>query len=429
LLQPADFQYLGAFRLPDYGSRPLTFEYGGNAMTYNPNGDSTPDGFIGSLFISGHERMPYGELPTGNQVAETTIPVPVNSKDLGALNYAGFIQNFSDVTSGLFATYDEIPRMGMEYFNHSATGAKIHLCFGQHFHMLPEDQAPTHAWVDTNLSSPDIRGAWHIGNQVLYSVNEYIFAIPFCWADAYAAGKPLATGRSRSGGLSGMGPALFAYKSWDSGGNPPAGGTMLSETVLLLYENSTNTPNIERCLNNYQAPDEWHGGAWITTSTGKTAVLFAGTKSNGIKYWYGYINAEGSSFPCVDPEQATEPWVCRLADGTPCPESDRGECGHASEKGWWSTKFDAQIILYSPDDLAKVASGQMQSYEPQPYAAIDLDDFLYLPESPEILEYGDGDQRRYRISDVAYDRTNDLLFVLENMADGTKPVVHVWRAR
>jgi len=434
-LQPADFQYLGAFRLPDGGERPLTFEYGGNAMTYYPDGDPTDggdeidDGYHGSLFISGHERMPYGELPDGNQVAEVTIPVPVNSKDLGALNYAQFVQGFKDVTGGLFAAYDEIPRMGMEYLNHPVTGPKIHLSFGQHFHMTPEQQMPTHAWFDIDLSTPDTKGAWYIGNQTLYSVNEYIFAIPQTWADTNTGGRVLATGRSRSGGLSGMGPALFAYKPWDNNGNPYQAGTRLSETVLLQYAASTVTSDIERCLNNYQAPDEWHGGAWITSSTGKTGVLFAGTKSNGTKYWYGYVNAEGPDLPCVDSAQASEAWLCRLSDGTPCPDSDRKECTHTSEKGWWSTRFDAQILLYSPDDLASVATGQTQPYEPQPYAVMDIDDYLYLPDSSETIGYGTRNQRLDRISDVAYDRAHDLLFILENMADGAKPVVHVWRVR
>jgi uncharacterized protein (DUF2141 family) len=36
-------------------------------------------------------------------------------------------------------------------------------------------------------------------------------------------------------------------------------------------------------------------------------------------------------------------------------------------------------------------------------------------------------QRKTRIGDVAYDRANNLLYVLELFADGAKPVVHVWK--
>ena len=69
---------MGAFRHPDDSDRPNTFVYGGEAMTFNPSGntDGPNDGFPGSLFVLGHNRIPYGELTDGNRVAEITIPVP-----------------------------------------------------------------------------------------------------------------------------------------------------------------------------------------------------------------------------------------------------------------------------------------------------------------------------------------------------------------
>jgi hypothetical protein len=75
-----------------------------------------------------------------------------------------------------------------------------------------------------------------------------------------------------------------------------------------------------------------------------------------------------------------------------------------------------------------VAAGVKQSWEPQPYATLDIDDVLFNNPSgtdPDMI--GSGVQRRYRIGEVAYDRTNGLLYVLEQFADGAQPVVHVWR--
>ena len=47
----------------------------------------------------------------------------------------------------------------------------------------------------------------------------------------------------------------------------------------------------------------------------------------------------------------------RLADGTPCPAEDLTGCaGHNDYRGWWSSRFTAQIILYNPADLAQVAA-------------------------------------------------------------------------
>ncbi|MCG2722083.1 MAG: carboxypeptidase-like regulatory domain-containing protein [Thermodesulfovibrionales bacterium] len=264
LVQPVDFHYLGAFRLPGGFERPATFAYGGNAMTFNPDGDSTgaSDGFPGSLFITGHERMPYGELPNGNQFAEVNIPEPVASQNPDMLNAAGFIQDFRDAAQGLFTTYDEIPRIGIQYLSTPATGPRIHIAWGQHFHESPEDQAPTHAWIGPNLSSPDPRGTWYIGDQSFYSVNGYMFEIPASWADAHAQGRYLGTGRYRDGGWSGQGPQLFAYRPWiDNSGTPATSGTHLQETVLLRYVSSTESEDVvNRSLNGYQHPDEWEGG-------------------------------------------------------------------------------------------------------------------------------------------------------------------------
>ena len=432
IVQPGDLQYLGAFRLPGGDVRPQTFAYGGNAMTFNPNGDpsGSDDGFPGSLFVTGHDRLAYGELPDGSQVAEINIPQPLISDNLAELNQGSFLQQFHNVAQGFFTELEEIPRIGMQYLNAPATGAKIHLAWGQH--MPPDRSVASHAWFNPNLSSPDMQGTWFIGNQSLDSVNGYVFQIPSSWANEHAQGRNVGTGRFRDGGWSGMGPALFAYRPWiDDSGTPPSSGTYLEETVLLLYQSSLNTSNIERCLDHYQHPDEWEGGAWITTNTGKSAVLFAGTKGTGAKYWYGYVNPAGPDYPCVHQASVGEFAVCRLADGTLCPSQDLTECeGHNDYRGWWSARFDAQFILYDPADLARVAAGEAESWEPQPYASLDIDEHLFLnPAGIEQDNLGTGVQRISRIGAVAYSRSNDLLYVLELFADEARPVVHVWRVQ
>jgi len=433
LIQPADLVYVGAFRLPDDGDPPRTFAYGGNAMTFNPAGDPTnTDPYPGSLFIMGHDRIAYGGLPNGNQVAEVSIPVPTIAANPADLPQAAFLQGFHDVTAGYFTQLEEIPKVGMQYLNHPATGPKIHLAWGQH---LQPDDVPSHAWFNPTLATPNLQGVWFIGYQNLYSTNGYMFDIPTSWADAHAQSRYLATGRMRDGGQGGMGPTLFAYRPWLPNGSAPISGTHLAETTLLLYENAYNTSDFVRCLAGYQHPDEWEGGAWLTTPSGRSAVLFAGTKSTGTKMWYGYINPLGPAYPCVD-QHVTDFDTCRLADGSSCPAQDYAGCCDedlgtcVSYRGWWSTRFDAQFILYDPADLARVAAGTMESWQPQPYAAVDIDEHLYLdpPEWDEVT-VGWGDQRRNRIGPAAYDRNNGLLYVVELYGEGAKPVVHVWKVQ
>lgn len=431
LVMPGDLTYVGAFRLPDAGERPLTFEYGGNAMTFHPGGDpDNTDAYPGALFVTGHDRT-ADEVPNGDQVAEVDIPVPVASANLEDLPYAAFVQGFAEVAAGYFHELDDVPKVGLQYLDHPATGPKLHLCWGRHLQQL-EDGIPSHAWVNITLGTPNLKGVWFIGSQDPNSVNGYLLDIPTQWADTYAGGRYLGTGRVHGGGLGGMGPALIAYRPWLADGTAPPSGTHLAETVLLLYENSRNTEEIVRCMIGYQHPDEWEGGAWLTTPSGKAAVLFAGTKSTGTKYWYGYLNPLGAQYPCVDTD-VTDFVTCRQANGQPCPPADFAGCCNPevdciSQRGWWSTRMDAQLILYRPADLAQVAAGTMASWQPQPYATIDIDAHLYLdPPVWDVPNLGSGDQRRYRIGDVAYDRENGLLYVLELSADGAKPAVHVWR--
>jgi hypothetical protein len=377
----------------------------------------------------GHDRVAWGAVPDGNQVTEISIPEPAVAANPSNLPLASFIQGFQNPLAGRFTQMEEIPKVGMHYLDHPAAGPKIHVCWGQH---LQPDNDASHAFFDPDLSAASFQGSWFIGYQNLYSVNGYMFGIPMDWADTYTHSRYLATGRMRDGGQGGMGPALFAYRLWSDSGAVPASGTHLEETVLLLYENAYNTADIVRNMDGYQHPDEWEGGAFITTPSGKSAVLFAGTKSNGLKYWYGFMNPLGPEYPCVE-AHITDFLTCRNADGSSCPEEDFAGCctdgvDCISYRGWWSTRFDAQFILYDPADLARVASGDMESWEPQPYASLDVDDRLYL--DPPVWDeptVGRGDQRRYRIGAAAYDRDSGHLYVVEHLADGGKPVIHVWR--
>ena len=428
-VDPDSISYVGAFTLPDSGERPDNFEYGGNAMTYRPNGDSSgeDDDYPGSLFITGHDRLPYDELPTGNQIAELSIPVPVNTTSVSELNQATFIQNLAEVVGDLFDDLDELPRIGLQYLNNDLTGERIHISWGQHFQ---DEDNPSHAFFSTTLDTPNPQGAWYVGDASLYSINGYMFEIPTSWADDNTDSRYLATGRFRDGGWSGKGPALYAYVPWtDAEGTLAAADATLTATTLLQYESTqTNASVTHQAMTGYQQADEWEGGAFISDSEGNTSVIFAGTKGTGDQYWYGYLDSEDPTAPCVDTAFVNEYTTCWNSDGTACPAADLTGCdSHNDSRGWWSSRFDSYLIFYDPSDLAAVAAGTMESYEPQPYGYFDMDEYFFLnPSEIETDMLGTGNQQRYRIGDVTYDRTNRLLYVLELFADEAKPVVHVF---
>lgn len=435
-LQPSAFSYLGAFRLPEVTTdTPAVWDWAGQAMTYYPGGDpsGSGDGHPGSLFATG--------IDTENWVCELTIPAPSLSRDVGALPAGSVIQPFADVSGGLFSGYNEQPRVGMEYLpaGPDRPKARLYLTWGQHFQFDPGvNILPTHACCGLDLDHPDTRGPWWVGTQAenyagfSYRTNDYLFAIPDAWAGAHTGGRGLATGRFKDGGLSGLGPNLLAIGPWLEG-DPPAAGAELAYTALIEYS-YFGDPAGHR-MNGCNLADAWSGGAWVTAG-GASAVVFAGTKGSGYS-WYGYQTPDGVAPAPLYPEGA--PCIyefevqCNQPDGvTPCTEADMAPCeGFPDEgnKGWWASRFDAGLLFYDPADLAAVAAGTLEPWQPQPYAFLDIDAHLFLnaAQADVIMDNGKGDQRKNRLGSPAYDRERGLLYVQEIFADEGRPVVHVWR--
>lgn len=387
LIDPADLVYRGAFRLPGSPDG-MGWEYGGAAMTYYPQGDpdGSADGYPGSIFATGHDWYQH--------VSEICVPVPVISpgKDVSELNTAATLQDFHDIRGGLFEQLDfEIPRSGLEYLPKQAeqTTDKLHFCCGQHYQ--EGGASVSHGWSELDLSNPQPAGAWYVGGHSNYATNDYLFAIPESWADLNTPGMLLVTGRFRDGGWGGQGPSLLAYGPWNEG-NPPPRGSHLPAVPLLLYADSRTPSSLS--LNGYHHSDEWTGGAWLTAGE-RSAVVFIGTKGQG-ECWYGFANG------VVWPDEPPYPPV-------PDPPYD--------DRGWWSTSFVGQMLFFDPADLAAVARGEMATHEPQPYAALEIDDYLFHIEST---------QQKHHVGAASLDRQRGLLYIFDPFGDGDRPLIHIW---
>lgn len=380
-----DLVYLGAFRLPG-PSGGSSWGWCGYGLAYCPVGDpSNTDDYPGSLYGIGHDWETY--------VSEITIPPPVisPSKDVNDLPTAVTIQPFADVrafdpggSEQIIGDLEYLPPQGTQ------TSAKLHQTWGRHFQY---DKCASHGWCGLVLTNLPPAGGWFVGptngEPSCFALNDYLFAIPEAWATQYVSGRRLATGRFREGGLSGQGPALFAIGPWESG-DPPPSNAVLGYTTLLKYDDPGAGTNK---LNGYLEADEWQGGAWLQTRGGKTAVVFVGTKATG-DCWYGF--ADGSVWPDCLPD-----------------------CEEFQDRGWWADGMRAQMIFFNPDDLAAVATNGIESWRPQPYAALDLEAYLFRTNTAN---------GKRRLGDCAYDRERGLLFVFEPFADeDDKPIVHVWK--
>jgi len=393
LIQPEDLTYMGAFRLP-YGEGNASWAWGGSGATYYPGGDpSNLDAYPGSIYAIGHDQA--------MMVAEISIPEPVISRNLSDLNTATLLREFTNIRVGvgdldeLFSRADihvgglaYLPPQGMQ------TSGKLYACWGAHF-QEEEQNLPSHMWCDLDFSNA--AGAWRVGSTYLelYQSNDYMCEIPAEFADQYPAlrGFYLATGRFREGGHGGQGPNLYAIAPWMDG-NPPGDGTELSAVRLLGYS-STHPDGYDygggHTMNGYHDSDEWTGVAWLTAGS-KSAVIFVGTKGQG-ECWYGY--SDGTEYPTDGSE-----FTGTVPD---YPHNDRG---------YWSTSFQAQIIFYNPEDLAAVASGTMEPYEPQPYAALSLDEYLYNIDKVNHPDFP-VERNKNRVGGCAFDRASGYLYIFE----------------
>jgi len=387
LIQPDDLVYLGAFRLPG-PSGASSWEWGGDALAYSPDGDpdGPDDGFPGSLFGVGHDHQQH--------VSEVSIPAPVVSKpkSVNELPTARTLQPFTNIRPDAFRDY-EIYRVGLAYLPPQGrqSAPKLYWCWGRH--MEEHAAGPSHGWCERDLSRPDVAAPWCIAQLEHYATCDYLLEIPAPWADAHTPGMRLATGRFRDGGQGGKGPCLYAVGPWNHG-NPPDPGARIDAVPLL--QNSTAYVEENHPMDGYAEADEWSGAAWLTAGR-KSALVFVGTKGLG-KCWYGF--AEGT----VWPDEGPFPPV------PPAPNDQRG---------WWSERFEARLLLYNPADLAAVAEGRAKPHEPQPYASMSLEPCLFAVK---------GTQQKYQVRAAAADPERGLLYVVEHRADEDKPLVHVWRA-
>jgi hypothetical protein len=454
LIGPEHLAYVGAFRLPPaVDESPRNFAWGGKAMTYYPAGDpASADSTPGSLFVAGNDSEDPWTRLRACYVAEVSIPEPGTSRTIADLPVAALLQGFVDLRGDELYGPDiffELPKQGLQFMAADTPAGldTLYVNWGQH---IENEYAPADCTGTGDpscvpplaaralgpggaLANGTNQGPWWVENASLYSVNDYLFEIPAEWADAHVGGRRLAAGRFRDGGQSSQGPVLIAVGPWQEG-NPPGPNATLGSVTLLHYGSFGD--NINR-LEGYHHADEWAGGAWLATPD-RTAVIFVGAKAVGQRCWYGWQRCPCGQLPCVEPEDVGGPG-CFDAQGNPCQLSSDYYCACTEqgcdarcvgERGWWTERWEGQILFYDPAELARVAAGEALPSAPQPYACMSIAERLFL-NAAEELEGGIGKsgQRRYQLGAVAYDRAGNLLYVTEQLADpeGEQPIVHVWQ--
>jgi hypothetical protein len=395
LLHPDGLVYQGAFRLPD------EFTWGGEALAYYPAGDGgqdgsgAADGYPGALFVTDVNQREHGF------VGQVSIPAPVISgqKNWEALPVAQVQQQPADIRPANvngWGDYIDIWRTGLTFQQNEN---RLYSVWSVHYTVTGEKHACLSCCNAATLSSGAKSGAWHIGDPAQLPIDammgDYLFTAPDAWAAAVTSGKSLITGRCRDGGLSGLGPTLYAVAP--VGSVPPAPNTVRPVTTLLEYGPVTASDyhHFPQSIDGYLLSDAWRDAAWLKAGS-QHGVIIAGNKARGDN-WYGYMG-----------ERMPHDWV--IAD-IPYPEFYETD---PDGKGWKAHNFIPMAILFDPGQLEQVARGTLASWQPQPYAALRFDPELFWSAEREIRS-------------MSFDERNGHLYMLEfDRAREGALIVHVW---
>ncbi len=393
LINPSGLNYLGAIVLPE------DFSWGGEAIAYYPDGDNglsgAADGFPGSLFITNVNQ------PENGLVGEVNIPAPIISpqKNSAELNQATILTQPVNIRPANVNSWNfvDIWRTGLAYLPEDN---RLYSSWSIHYTVTGEKDASISCCDAANLVGSIKYGAWYVGNAnqppIDAMMSDWLFSLPKSWADANCSGRMLVVGRCRDGGLSGLGPTLYAFSP--VGSNPPAANRELPFTTLLEYGSveGTNEYLFPNSLDGYKLSDDWRQALWLNADN-QNAVAFIGNKALGHN-WYGYNG-----------ERMRHDWV--IAD-VPYPDFYETD---PDGKGWRAHNRQPMIIFYNPTDLAKVAQGQLKSYDPQPYAAYRIPTNIFFGKDHEIFS-------------ADYDHQNSILYVAEFVRElEGRLIVHAWR--
>ncbi len=373
-LTSSSLRYLGAFRLPAPVDSTRTFEYGGTALAYNPARNS--------LFAVGHD---WYQL-----TAEVTIPSLRRRAHVGALRRARFLQSFTDATDGAIGrTGGDDNKIGGQLVYNGRLYGSVYI-----YYDASGSQVRSH-WVrpSTSLTAGTARGLFRVGKHGAGMVSGFMAEVPGPWRRIL--GGPAITGNccipiiSRTS----FGPAAYAF---DPGrvGSPGA----VPDTPLLYYTQQHDTIGAWDASWNPRKGIFFGGGTTIrgvVFPRHTRSVLFFGTQ--GIeKFCYG----EGTDDRSLDGKPTP--------DGTTwCYDPDD------SYKGTHAYPYVPEVWAYDAAALRAVRKGRKRPWQVKPYATWKLK-----------VPYGSPS-----IGGAAYDGKTGVIYVSQQYADGTQPVIHAFRVK
>lgn len=391
LINPdTDFKYLGAFTLPKDGD----WEYAGSGLTFYPDGNPNYDPkteLPGSLYGIGHDHR--------LKIAEISIPKPIIANHSKKLNRAKTLKKHTHiwpkVYNGSWLPGGSVGNRAGIGYHPAVNGVPEGIYYGLYRLYSTDLKAPAHGVFNMNLTKAT--GAWYVGGRPNSPRHvpptltaRFVFAAPLKWAEKYTQGRSLIYGLGwpiSGHGFPSCGPSLFAIAPWEKG-QLPKNKQFVSTTKLLKYG---STGQISRWAYNWTPQSSYDDAVWIHSKK-KQAVVFIGSRVVG-DYWYG--TNDGSSTKTTD-------WDL--------PLTRKGK-----RRGWQATGSKRILYFYNPKDLERVVNKLIPSWQPQPYAALDLFEF-----SKNKFTLG---------SNLAFDAKNGYMFILKRNGEDNsqRAIISVWK--
>ena len=365
LLQASDLVYSGAFRLPAPQSDEKSFEYGGDALAYNPARNTL-------MAVTG---SPY------QHVAEITIPaVRNNVLSIAALDRATLAQSYTDVLGGhrrdmgQFSIGGLLPlndRLIVSVFVAYDTSGKTSL---SHFK----------TGLDF-LNLGIVRGPFQVGDGQAGFVGGYMAPIPAEWRSAL--GGPALTGQCCLSiiGRTSHGPSASVFDpTWIAEVSPVPAARVFGYPAA--------HPTLGRCDGIIFNCASHVNGVVFPAAT--RSVLFFGTL--GSNYCYG----EGTKSPSLAGTTSKPGGPQYCYDPT---DSGKGDHGYPYAQHVWA---------YDANDLAAVKAGTKTAWDVLPYATWTFS----LPFETAAR----------RIRGATYDPATRRVFLSVYGTDGHAPLIHVY---
>jgi len=370
LLSSGSLEYVGGFRVPAETVNGLSFQYGGQAVAYDPSTDT--------LFVSSQ-----------NYVAEISIPTPVNSSSPTALPFGRLLQPFVDPTEGHLG---DISAGDVKMDNLMVFGDRLHGT-AYIYYDANNSQRGSHFSRSRQLNQPSFSGwsqVWEPGKSGY--VGGMMAPVPSEWQAKL--GAPAITGQCCLPIIwrTSLGPAAIGF-------NPAqVGQPMVAGTPLLYY------PDNHATLGSWADSNPTYGS---TTQILGVAVI-ANTRT------VLYFGRNGMGQNCYGSGTADPALV-----GTTPPDGGEPYCYDPTNanKGTHAYPYRYQVWAYDLNDFAAVKAGSKQPWDVVPYGVWPLN----LP-TPE---------RTVRLGGVGYDAVRQLLYVSQLGGDpdglANRPLIHAFR--